>query len=110
MPPVTDMASLIARLEQASESSRELDAEIARAMRGAHGDKIDAPEYTDSIDAALLLVPDGAAWSVMQNHISPAASVGGNRVGPWWRRRSTPALALCIAALKARNTRTQEDM
>lgn len=113
--------TLIERIESADGPDRELDAEIAVAIRyfpqnvgfvwkndlepncpeigrvtcvtslGTGGPHYAAPRYTASIDAALTLFPD--------------------QTGPWsaWncaiprvRDAATPALALCAAALKAR--------
>lgn len=116
---MTDLADIIAKLEQATEGSRELDAEIAAATwDGAqvsktrpwlvtqHGINRDPPRYTTSIDAARTLVPkskaialdifaDGTALCGLED--SPDLT-NGTDVYP------TPALALCIAALKARST------
>ena len=122
-------ADLIARLESATEGSRELDAQIECSVRGwqlleisstgaysfRHKEKdfnypSGAPCYTESLDAALTLVP--AIWRVY--NIKEAYIYPPNK---WFacleRRREhresmigkapTPALALCIAALKARN-------
>ena len=128
---------LIARLERATEGSRELDAEIAVAVRSldTEGDK-SLPKwagknypiwrarpdgrvecvhtdgtgslnwsplhYTTSIDAALSLVPEGHDWIVadVNGHVggTPYACVGSKK--PHFAE--TPALALCIAALRAR--------
>lgn len=106
-----DKADLIARLEAATEGSGDLDYEIWDSLgTGALG-LADKPRsikrYTESLDAALTLVP--AIWriyAIQESHIE----------GEWFagldRRREhresmigkapTPALALCIAALKAR--------
>lgn len=74
--------ALAERIEQATEPSRELDAEIALAVGWTYrlrGDghcwfppnskypwehEMDAPPFTASIDAALTLVPEGLEWSV----------------------------------------------
>lgn len=66
-----------------------------------------APAYTTSLDAALTLVPEGWVWSVHKYSGAPPACEGDvardmhslttNAAG------HTPALALCIAALKARS-------
>lgn len=65
--------------------------------------------YTTSIDAAVTLVPDGFVWDI-QTYCGPAARV----VGPQDANGSvpegisdtsgvtTPAAALCAAALRAR--------
>jgi hypothetical protein len=51
------------------------------------------PAYTASIDAALTLVPEGAGFALMGR----AAKVGRET-----SKGATTAIALCIAALKAR--------
>ena len=107
--------ALIARLEQAARGSRELDDEIAElcaptddARMAAFENGRDWPDlYTTSLDAALTLVPEG--WRVEhigQNwgmtrwdaelHTADDVPSGVTAEAP------TPALALCIAALKAR--------
>jgi len=64
-----------------------------------------APRFTESIDAALSLVPEGKEWSL--------DNIEGYRAYIMWEHMSgefimrsgkgaTPAIALCIAALKAR--------
>lgn len=112
------MTDLITRLEAATEGSRELDAEIFCAVRGLVFDEecpvradgkryIDfrrVPKHTRSLDAALTLVPEGYCWAV--NSSQPP---GGNQFraeidcgGAVWA--ATPALALCAATLRARET------
>ena len=113
------MDDLIARLEKAKGPDRELDGDIAlhlglvpRGMeRGwaggwaGNGKQFDAAWYTSSTDAALTLVPEGWGWSldwdggcsVFREPLSgrlPDNEFGAD--GP------SPAIALCIAALKAR--------
>lgn len=56
-----------------------------------------APFYTSNLDAALTLVPEGAGWNVNGNAPLFYASVKGHT-----SKAPTPALALCIAALMAR--------
>jgi hypothetical protein len=136
---------LIAKLETATEGSRELDGEIALAVvrenyPDAHfvdeeskdviqvmpgmtaGASSELPRYTTSLDAALLLVPEEFGWLVRSQHDGlPFANcshpystnniwiVNGENVslppedqGHNHARAQTPAIALCIAALKAR--------
>ena len=110
-------ADLIARLEAAETGSRGLDAEIAELVGAPHGpdEMVDvesrtismfeeiAPHYTTSLDAALTLVeslPRKPHWTISY----PVADVelvfsGGPVVTAL---AATPYLALCIAALKAR--------
>jgi hypothetical protein len=97
---VSGLAELIARLEAAAEGSRELDAAIAVAVFGGGShDPGTAPHFTTSLDAALTLVPEGRGWLMR--------SVGGRGFAAISNageasQAKTPALALCIAALKAR--------
>lgn len=122
------LSELIAALEAADGPSRQLDAQIAlshgwdvvpiREKGGRTWDRwyrphagkrypVRLPLYTASIDAALTLVPKGFAWDLR-----------GNRNGDGFARLSapdgssgfihfaaTPAHALCIAALKAREAK-----
>lgn len=107
------MKSLIERLEKASGPDRELDVEIAmaidlpwnKAQRTGDGKSLVAPFFTSSLDAAMTLVPEGYDWSLFYDNgeaisgCMPASEDGccfSDNHAP------TPALALCIAALKAR--------
>lgn len=105
---------LIARLEAATGPSRELDFWCWWWGKASHdGELPDAdyvtaniksdpgPRYTASIDAALTLVPEGWEWC--------AYGAGGADV--WWPEglhaqkmtyAASPAVALCIAAIRAR--------
>lgn len=57
------------------------------------------PSYTGSLDAALTLVPDSIEqWDVCFDTY-PIACVGRGENGA---KGATPAIALCIAALRAR--------
>lgn len=100
----TSMTSdLIERLERATAGNRELDKLIAEFVGHTFG----VPEYTTSIDAALTLV-DGF-WAVGKQEFEPFARIlVPNEHGDFIGQRNieatgaTPALALCIAALRAR--------
>ena len=118
------MDSLIAELEAAAEGNRELDYAIAKEMgwqfSGEHTFKEhgffwrDAttdewkqlPRWSTSLDAALTLVPEGFVWRVSTDFGPIAwAAVSGHKGIFWADTKSealTAALALCIAALKAR--------
>lgn len=64
-----------------------------------------APAYTTSLDAALTLVPDGMGWGVKKQQNGHFAWCDGDiaQAGNVAVRYGvTPAIALCIAALKAR--------
>lgn len=99
---------LIERLEAASGPDRQLDYLIADAVFG----KVKPPfqrghceKYTASLDAAMTLVPEGHRnnWSLIGFD-----GLGGPSDLPWQADvadcladAATPALALCIAALRA---------
>jgi len=117
--------TLISRLEQAEAGSRELDGliEVATLFKGNSGYQLDrgkfyandrrivavheAPHYTTSIDAAMSLVPEGWQDVRQHHHVMTDGSIrsyaeietaaGTFNAGP----TATPALALCVAALKA---------
>ncbi len=115
------MNDLIARLEKATKPDRDLDADIWRNMNGAP--MLKPPHYTASIDAALTLVPEGVLWEIdfklnigddfdwRRGETKTAYSAGA---GSRWDNKKTPAnwqysrhqtsaaIALCIAALRAR--------
>ncbi len=122
------MDDLIARLEVASEGSTELSAEIARDIFGIEFHKwpfwtkatsydgipgsavVPVTPYTTSLDAALTLVPEGWKWR-LDGVGSPRyyeADLWGSSILPERKQEyissggSTPALALCSAALRAR--------
>lgn len=127
---MTDINALIERLEKATEPDRELDLEIwwhinphgvRRAYwRGALGPPRDVGwplpaglgrssalasviPYTVSVDAALSLVPEGFGWMVQ----SGAYAQVFKHCGPWFDSNTKghqhpPAIALCLAALRAR--------
>lgn len=67
----------------------------------------ETPRYTKSIDDALQLVPEGMEFEIT-NIYGPARCTMGLNVnddaGPWYAERldGNLTLALCIAALKAR--------
>lgn len=135
------MKDLIAALESASGPDRELDCDIARSLgwevkfqtdmanqfipyaiwgNEKKGQKGPVPYFTESIDAALMLVRDGWVWQVSNRAPKPHAGrayihngelhfVGvGTQRNPDRQTEectaATPAIALCIAALKARST------
>ena len=101
---------LIERLEGAGAGSRELDRDVWQATGGWDG--VDAPpSFTTSLDAALaladLVYPDGWLDLTISNRTARASQCfEGNRAyhGP---RHASPAIAVCIAILKARATQEQ---
>lgn len=125
-----DAATLIARLEAATEGSRELDAalwmldppteffgsKVERMHRGADGESITIDtangfrhfraaypsRMTTSIDAAVALVP-AVLRDVLMIQFGAPAKAGFVREGRFtYFEGATPALAVCIAALRAR--------
>lgn len=120
------VAELIAALEKAERPSRELDAEIAALIAetqpahpmpdgtiwiegcGSESSRtLHSRSYTRSIDAALTLVPDGFDWFVSSEFHGTqffATVTSKDRLHNFVARGilATPAIALCIAALKAR--------
>ena len=103
------MEKLIARLASAAAGSRELDEAIGKLAGYEAGVDIGlSPHYTTSLDSALTLVPAGshiaAQFDTPEAGCDTAASVvlsyGEKRLGSGGS--ITPALALCIAALRAR--------
>lgn len=123
------MDDLIAALEAAEEGSHELDKEIDRHLHPKLWRLSDAgrwfsnhlsrpPHYTRSLDAALTLVPRDGSVSTVSLSIWPDYNGSGNDVSDASLTRfhpdedeislgrcsmaDHPALALCIAALKAR--------
>jgi len=104
------MKDLIAKLEAATEGSRELDDAINRATGDKHL-SYDPPHYTTSIDAALTLVPKEFRWWSLSNKdnedeffiITLREPYAGGRYRHCAGAHLTVALALCIVALKARD-------
>lgn len=114
------LEALIADLEAADGPSRSLDRRI-RVVAESLGIQISRAmlRYTASIDAALRLVPEGWEWKVSNRAVEPDAGrayihtrelqhigVSGMTPNPAYKgfenTAATPALALCIAALRAR--------
>jgi len=122
---------LIAKLEAATAGSRELDEELwvhlqddpteyvrfirkdtGQFHRWQHeetGVFVNAPKYTTSLDAALTLVPEGYSWhlsttsrDVFDAWCMPWMDVDNPKLDKPWVPHFTPALAICITALKAR--------
>lgn len=118
---MTDLSSLIARVEVASGGDFDLDTDIAKRF-GCHtipiGDGIrEYPRVTSSIDAALTLVerllPGWAAQCLFAGNANavllykptvPFSSAPRGDSGPL--DRPTPALAILLALLKALETKS----
>jgi hypothetical protein len=124
---------LIAALETATGPDRLSDAAIARSQGWVERERVygsgwetptgrfvswhELPRYTANIDAALALVPARCDWVVrsgMTDHPTDTRPYAHVMFGNVNRDRSrslgeahaaTPALALCIAALKAQGGR-----
>lgn len=103
------MDDLIARLEKATAPSRRLDAEIIAVIKGGAPEDYEAtswalPRLTESLDAALTLVPEGcdAAVHVYPDGCGNAHVYRMDDPPSEMAEGRNPALALCIAALKAR--------
>lgn len=123
---MTDLSSLIAKLEQAESGSRELSWEIAQAIgwttywasmhfylppgkvEGEYAEERHPPEFTTSLDCALTLAPPdgwlnmGHRWNADNKMVCGGGwdLLGGDTA---FARAKTFPLALCIAALKARS-------
>lgn len=119
-----ELLELADRIERAEGPDRKLDARIWWETYGRHHKADDRaswqrnpasaasrywpgwekrdeiPHLTASIDAALTLVPEGAAWWRVEQDSEGFWS----RVQGMPCQGATPALALCSAALRARAT------
>lgn len=110
-----DLPSLITRLEVATGPDRELDLAIWNVLNPKYPFGCISPalnKYTSSIDAALTLVPEGFAVDLtaftgckygdafLWSDSRESGLRYSTRALP--RRPANPAIALCIAALKAR--------
>ena len=103
------MNNLIAGLERATKGSRSLDLKVGKVV-GWHG------IFTESLDAALTLVPEGWGWAVAElekgvpsavtTNMEPQIKPGTLESNPdkidFRIKATTPALALCIVFLRAR--------
>jgi len=95
MSDTTATEDLAVSIERATVPCRDLDFAIAAAAGwpdSPHHQE-HARRYTESLDAAVTLVPEWAGWMVMGN---------AAKVGRWPARGASPALALCAAAMLAR--------
>jgi len=108
---MTGHSALIARLEAAEAGGRELDYEIRDALNDPHWNIRVPADWTTSLDAALALAERVLpGWQI-------TLSTKGGEMPPWVQIyplpleednyldpefAATPALALCIAILKAK--------
>ena len=104
------LLDLAARCESATGPSFALERDISEAL----GVPLTRP-YTASIDAALMLVPEGWAWTAAtywcEGEDAPPyyadcadlVTLNSGQDAPVFQgKAATPALALCAAALRAR--------
>ncbi len=109
---VGDMILLAERCEKATGVDRDIDDALHRIAIGSEPfNSASARRYTASIDAAMTLVPEGWSPAIDCRSERPFASVEssldadpftfGSRKGQGYG--ATPALALCAAALRARD-------
>ena len=115
---------LISALEKATGPDRELDKAITEYLYlgeplqwpdqyladTEHWSKRAVRQYTSSLDAALTLMPPEAnCWGIekMKNHYEAYVSRNYVKDGHWYKdgEHLNPAIALCIAALRARGAR-----
>ena len=108
------MADLLTRLEDAKEGSRELDAEIGQFACDpyAGAEYYCSPPYTASLDAITGLIErelPGVEWDITNVYGMNRAAVGLNiDDGPEFGEGANPALALCIAFVKAMEAQKDE--
>lgn len=108
-----DLMDLAARVEAASGPDREIDKAVQRATGdgsgnhwfknhlGEHTTDDLAPAYTASLDAAMILVPEGwTCWSLRSERIGTGVDGQEQRELAF---AATPALALTAACLRARS-------
>lgn len=100
---------VIEQLEAAPCGDNALDYAIARALQPPPG--MPCWAYTTSLDAASLLVPEGwgfkADCGLGHGNSFTVGHVGANKLYDMpegYGEGATPELALCIAALRARQT------
>lgn len=109
------MSDLIERLQKAVGPDRELDISIYNFLNGTDLKEDpwqdgSIPGYTASVNAALTLRPDDAncyGFDLGPNEVMGYVSRNNVASGHWVKEgyhATSPAIALCIAALKARTT------
>lgn len=124
MPIEQPLADLISKLEVATKGSRELDAQIVAHLycgKSGHWHPLSSlatdsrcfPSYIDngptrSLDAAMMLTPDGlmismTAWLGQAVVSLRVGSISDKDSREWVGRANILPVALCIAALKARS-------
>jgi hypothetical protein len=106
---MTDPATLLAlaeRCEQAAGPDRELDFVIAAGIGwpDSPNSHQNARRYTESLDAAVTLVPEGWTWARFHGGVVECMTLNGPGNSILFERGegNSSALALCAAALRAR--------
>lgn len=112
------MEKLAARVEALAGPDRRIDTEILEMVGGftptglpTFRGGLGYPAFTQSVDAAMSLVPEGWAWTLYSDascEIGYEPERGGLMNPEFQSDAATPALALCAAALRARPTATGE--
>jgi hypothetical protein len=104
-----DLQPLLSRLEKAKEGNWRLDKAVSEKVVGRTYFGGRDQQYTRSVDAALSLVPEGWSWEVRKSEFGDCCQANcWNPAGPYprhlvqGRASLSPALALCLAALRAR--------
>ena len=114
------MQELIERLEKAEGPSIDIDWHIYRFLTPKDEQSwVRPPAYTSSIDDALTLLPAGcvletlsqgtdepSTWRVILWHLKQL--IGKNPQTRHRAKHRTPAIAICIAALRARMQKESE--
>lgn len=126
---MSDLTSLIERIEAATEGSRELDVAVIMALYPGAGPyapycqgdepifwndpyrKMRCPKVSTSIDAALTLLPEGFEFEFTNLYGVAAVGMGINTESPCYARREDGniTLALLAAILRARQTEGRHD-
>ena len=110
MTDPTTLLALADRCEQAAGPDAGLDLAIWKALSEMPGFKHPSPiwrfDVTESLDAAVTLVPEGWKWEIYSDgaallFVSPR-HIDETQRNAVCRNTATPALALCAAALRAR--------
>ena len=113
------LEALLARVLEGTGPDRELDGDLAEALQvggnpwkhdgdgwiSVHGFGCQAAMFTQSLDAALTLVPDGWLYEIYSGNNEDWAEVKLTpyRAGPCFETcATTPACALIAACIKAR--------
>lgn len=125
MSDLMTLPDIIAALEKCTGPDRELDCAIIKALFGVNPYPValggdwkwytddlpisDVPHYTDSVDAALSLVPSGYLWEVsnwsLQEGRGPYASLSSHEYAESiceGHHATSQAIAFVIASLRAR--------